>query len=122
MMAGSTQICTQITAHLIGSAFFFLLRVGEYTRSQEKRQTIPFRKKDIWLWRSSTILPNNALLEVLRTANTITMCLNNKKMARRTPFCITCHWEMPPLTWSHPLQSSFMHYRIYHQTHPWFVP
>jgi hypothetical protein len=53
--------------------------VGEYTRSREKRRTIPLRKQDIRLWRSSIILPNDAPLDVLLTADAVTICLENQK-------------------------------------------
>jgi hypothetical protein len=78
-MTRSTQIRTRVTAHLIIGAFFFLLRVGEYTRSTGKRRTIPLRKKDIRLWRAGVVLPNNSSLEVLLTADAVTMCLENQK-------------------------------------------
>jgi hypothetical protein len=78
-MGSSQQPQTCLTAQLIVLAFFFLLRVGEYTQSKEKRRTIPQRKKDIRLWRSGTILPNDAPLEVLLTADAVTICLENQK-------------------------------------------
>jgi hypothetical protein len=78
-MTASTHIHTRITAHLIIAAFFFLLRVGEYTKSREKRCTIPLRKKDIRLWRSGVLLPNDAPLAVLLTADAVTVCLENQK-------------------------------------------
>jgi hypothetical protein len=78
-MGRSTQLRTRITAHLIITAFFFLLRVGEYTKSNEKRRTIPLRKKDIRLWRNGTIIPNTAPFATLLTADAVTMCLENQK-------------------------------------------
>jgi hypothetical protein len=75
----SQQQRTIVTAHLIVLAFFFLLRVGEYTHSREKRRTIPLRKKDIRLWRAGTILPNNSHLDVLISADSVTICLENQK-------------------------------------------
>jgi hypothetical protein len=78
-MGRSTQLRTRITAHLIITAFFFLLRVGEYTKSSERRRTIPLRKKDVRLWSSGTIIPNNAPLAILLTADAVTMCLENQK-------------------------------------------
>jgi hypothetical protein len=78
-MTGSSHIRTRITAHLIIAAFFFLLRVGEYTKSREKRRTIPLRKKDIRLWRSGVLLPSDAPLAVLLTADAVTVCLENQK-------------------------------------------
>jgi hypothetical protein len=78
-MGQSQQPRTNLTAHLIVLAFFFLLRVGEYTPSREKRRTIPLRKKDIRLWRAGTILPNDSPLAVLATADAVTICLENQK-------------------------------------------
>ena len=68
-----------LTAHLIVLAFFFLLRVGEYTKSTEKRQTIPLRKQDVRLWRGGFIIPNDSPLAVLLTADAVTLCLENQK-------------------------------------------
>jgi hypothetical protein len=78
-MGRSQQQRTIVTAHLIVLAFFFLLRVGEYTPSREKRRTIPLRKKDIRLWRAGTILPNDSPLDVLISADSVTICLENQK-------------------------------------------
>jgi hypothetical protein len=78
-MGISQQQRTIITAHLIVMAFFFLLRVGEYTQSPDKRRTIPLRKKDIRLWRAGTILPNDSPLDVLTSADSVTICLENQK-------------------------------------------
>ena len=71
------------TAHLVVMAFFFLLRVGEYTPSWEPRQTIPLRKKDIRLWRGNTILDNDADLMTLLQADAVTICLENQKNGTR---------------------------------------
>jgi hypothetical protein len=78
-MGSSQQHQTHLTAHLMVLAFFFLLRVGEYTKSSDKRRTIPLRKKDIRLWRAGVILPNDGPLEVLLTADAVTICLENQK-------------------------------------------
>jgi hypothetical protein len=78
-MGRSQQPRTALTANLIVLAFFFLLRVGEYTPSREKRRTVPLRKKDIRLWRTGTILPNDSPLAVLATADAVTICLENQK-------------------------------------------
>jgi hypothetical protein len=68
-----------LTAHLIVLAFFFLLRVGKYTPSREKRRTIPLRKKDVQLWQAGMIIPNDSPLAVLTTADAVTICLENQK-------------------------------------------
>jgi hypothetical protein len=61
------------------SRFLFLLRVGEYTPSREKRRTIPLCKQDIRLWQTGVILPLDSPLPVLLTADTVTICLENQK-------------------------------------------
>jgi hypothetical protein len=69
----------QLAAHLIVLAFFFLFRVGEYTRSSGKRLTVPIRKQDVKLWRGGYIIPNDSPLAVLLTADAVTICLENQK-------------------------------------------
>jgi len=71
----------RIVADLITLAFFFLLRVGEYTPSDGRRQkrTIPLRKKDIRLWRNGRILNHQLPLRVLLDADAITIGLENQK-------------------------------------------
>ena len=64
-------------------AFFFLLRVGEYTPSREPRQTIPLRKKDIKLWRKHKRLSNDAPLATLLTADAVTIKMANQKNGKK---------------------------------------
>lgn len=66
-------------ADLVTLAFFFLLRVGEYTPSSGPRLTVPLRNKDFKLWRDGTRLPNDAPLSVLLSADAVTICLENQK-------------------------------------------
>jgi hypothetical protein len=73
----------QVVAHLIVLAFFFLLRVGEYTPSTKERRTIPLRGNDIKLWVNGTILPHTAPLATLLTANAVTICLENQKNGKK---------------------------------------
>jgi hypothetical protein len=75
----STVKRVQLAAHLIVLAFFFLLRVGEYTRSSGKRLTVPLRNQDVKLWRGGFIIPNDSSLAVLMTADVVTICLENQK-------------------------------------------
>lgn len=70
---------SRITAHLISLAFFFLLRVGEYTPSPPGRRTIPLRKQDIRLWHNGVLLDNDAPDHILATATAVTLCLENQK-------------------------------------------
>ena len=71
------------TASLIILAFFFLLRVGEYTpntrNKKRKKRTIPLRKCDINLLRDGVPLDRDAPLEVLLSATGCTICLENQK-------------------------------------------
>ena len=73
-----TQHC-RITGHLISFAFFFLLRVGEYTPTPAGRRTIPLRKKDIKLWHQGVLLDNDSPQELLNQADAVTICLENQK-------------------------------------------
>jgi len=64
---------------LVVLAFFFLLRVGEYTTSTESRQTVPLRRQDIKLWRNQTLLPHTLPLQELMAADAVTIYLDNQK-------------------------------------------
>jgi len=62
--------------------FFFMLRVGEYTPTQNTKQkkcTIPLRKCDVALLQNSIPLDKEAPLDVLLTATGCTICLENQK-------------------------------------------
>jgi len=70
-------------ADLCVIAFFYLLRVGEYTtptpkREKEKRTTA-LRKGDIRLWRKRTLLHHNSPLSTLLTADSATICIAKTK-------------------------------------------
>lgn len=67
------------TADLITLAFFFLLRVGEYTETTEERLTVPLRRGDITLWRGNHRLTPNATDEELYQATGVTIRLANQK-------------------------------------------
>ena len=60
-------------------AFFFLLRVGEYTASREVRRTVPLRRADVRLWAQGAVIPHTAPLDTLLQADAITICLENQK-------------------------------------------
>ena len=68
-------------ANLVVVAFFFLLRVGEYTRSTDKRakQTIPIRRQDVKLWRAGKLLDHRLPFEELIKADAVTFRLENQK-------------------------------------------
>jgi len=65
--------------HLVVLAFFFLLRVGEYTKSPEPRQTVPLRRQDIKLWHNNIVLPHTTPLEHLLQADAVSIFLDNQK-------------------------------------------
>ena len=70
------------TSALIILAFFFMLRVGEYTptrNKKRKKRTIPLRKCDVVLLRNGIPLDKEAPLSVLETATGCTICLENQK-------------------------------------------
>jgi hypothetical protein len=68
---------------LVVIAYFFLLRVGEYTlttlhRGQHKR-TVPLRKGDITFWHQTRVIPMDSPLECLLQADGATINLANQK-------------------------------------------
>jgi hypothetical protein len=69
----------RIIGDLIVLAFFFLLRVGEYTPSRGPRRTVPLRKQDVRLWLNQQLISNDAPLEELLQADAVTLCLANQK-------------------------------------------
>jgi len=77
MLSGLKRL--RMTGDLVVLAFFFLLRVGEYTPSSGPRRTVPLRRQDIKLWRNSVILSHSEPLAVLLTADAVTICLENQK-------------------------------------------
>ena len=65
----------QVVADLISVAFFFLLRVGEYTMPTGNRRTctVQFRCQDVRLWRLGQLLDHTAPLEHLLQADGVTL-------------------------------------------------
>ena len=92
----------KVASHLIVTAFFFLLRVGEYTPSTQPRQTIPLRKMDIKLWRNHKLLTNDAPLATLLTADAVTINLANQKNGRKND---TLHHSTSGLAGFDPVES-----------------
>lgn len=78
---GSPNPRLRTVANLIVVAFFFLLRVGEYTRSSDRRakQTIPIRRQDVKLWRNNQLLDHRLPFEELILADAVTIRLENQK-------------------------------------------
>jgi hypothetical protein len=71
----------QATADLIVTAFFFLLRVGEYTMPSQTRRTrtVQFRLQDVRFWKNGLLLPLGAPLNTLLQADGVTLVIDNQK-------------------------------------------
>jgi hypothetical protein len=69
------------TADLVIIAFFYLLRVGEYTMPAKPRpkRTIALRKCDVRLWRRGKVLLHSASPSTLLTADSATICIAHTK-------------------------------------------
>ena len=74
-LGSSTSKRLRMAANLIILAFFFLLRVGEYTPSRQVRLTVPLRDKDLRLWRQGQVLDHRVPLAELLTADAVTIGL-----------------------------------------------
>jgi hypothetical protein len=72
-----------VTADLVMVAYFFLLRVGEYTPTTPKKgsakRTIPLRKRDITFWHNTHTIPTDSPVEQLQQADGVTNNLANQK-------------------------------------------
>ncbi len=68
-------------ADLVIIAFFYLLRVEEYTTSAKKKPkcTIALRDQDVRLWRKGQLIPHSAGLDLLLTADSATICIAHTK-------------------------------------------
>lgn len=69
----------ETAGNLITLAFFFLLRVGEYTETTEDRLTVPLRVGDITLWQGNETVSPTATDAELERATGITIRLENQK-------------------------------------------
>lgn len=72
----------QAEADMCLIAFYYLLRVGEYTghRKSELRRTKQFRACDVTFWdKTHTIIPNTAPLKRLYQAESATLKIDNQK-------------------------------------------
>jgi hypothetical protein len=71
---------TRATAGLTTIAFFFLLRVGEYTmpRRNVRTRTEQFREQDVIFRRNDLVIPNSAPLDQLALADSVTLYLDNQ--------------------------------------------
>jgi hypothetical protein len=84
--ANSKSVKLQACCDMSTIAFYFLLRVGEYTshRRGERRRTKQFRACDIIFYDSQdNIIPNTAPLHLLNTATTAVMRITNQKNGTR---------------------------------------
>jgi len=70
-------------------AFFFLLRVVEYTPSARSTRTVPLRKKDVKLWSRGTRMSEDAEWWELMAADAVTVTLENQKNGDRG--CVLHH-------------------------------
>lgn len=103
---------TEATGDLVNIAFYYLLRVGEYTYDgkRQRKRTRQFRVRDITFWaEDGTVIPNTEPLEVLLTATEATMTISNQKNGTRGQ---VIHHEMPNNTEDSPLSS--LAYRVAH--------
>jgi hypothetical protein len=75
----------QAISDLICMAFFFLLRVGEYTMPSAgtTTRTVQFRIQDVRLWRRGGLLNNFAPAADLLTADAVTLYLENQKNGQK---------------------------------------
>lgn len=69
------------TADLVIVAFFYLLRVGEYTTpaKPKPKRTIALRRCDIRLWRRGQLIHHSAGATTLMTADSATICIAHTK-------------------------------------------
>ncbi len=74
-----------VTGALVTFAFFFLLRVGEYTPvpKGQARRTIPLRLGDLRLWEGTEEIPRGAAWARLERATGVTICLENQKNGQK---------------------------------------
>jgi hypothetical protein len=72
-------------ADLIVIAFFFLLRVGEYTLPAANRQTrtVQFRCEDVRFWKNGRLLPHTSPLLLLSSADQVVLTIDNQKNGHR---------------------------------------
>lgn len=75
----------QATCDLIVIAFFYLLRVGEYTMPAANRQTrtVQFRLQDVRFYKNGRLLAHTAPLHELSTADHVALTIDNQKNGQR---------------------------------------
>jgi hypothetical protein len=77
----STSTKAQAIGDLTNTAFYYLLRVGEYTytSARAKRRTKQFRVRDVKFWKNGQVLPLDAGAACLLSAEAATLTLTNQK-------------------------------------------
>ena len=87
----SADAITTATSELICIAFFYLLRVGEYTKPRRVKvngvwkratRTQQFRVQDVGFFKNGKVLPRASPLSVLLTADAATLKISNQKNGR----------------------------------------
>jgi hypothetical protein len=83
--AGGRDRYTHAVADLATIAFFFLLRVGEYTMPARNRvtRTVQFRVRDVKFYKAGIIIPNTSPLSALLQADGVAMTIDNQKNGTR---------------------------------------
>jgi hypothetical protein len=71
----------QAVGDLTNIAFYYLLRVGEYTytHSKAQRRTKQFRVRDVKFWKNGQVLPLDSGPAILLSADAATLSLTNQK-------------------------------------------
>ena len=70
----------QYTALLIGVAYLYLLRVGEYTKPRRQTRTVQFRLKDVLFWSNNIAMdPRTTPISALLTTDAATLRIENQK-------------------------------------------
>ncbi len=66
---------------MVVMAFFYLLRVGEYTTSsrEHEKRTVLLRKCDVQLWKDGNLFDHELELKALLTADSATISIANTK-------------------------------------------
>ena len=100
-VAPTASPSAKATADLIVMAFFFLLRVGEYTRPADHvtTRTVQFRVCDIRFWQGQTLLPLTSDAATLAGASAVTLTIDNQKNGQRgdTIHQEACHTDFCPV-------------------------
>ena len=74
---------TGAVADLATLAFFYLLRVGEYTMPARRTRTVQFRVCDVTFYRQGLIVPNSAPIATLMQADGLALRIDNQKNGTR---------------------------------------